>query len=1181
MQKATFMILKSLINQFLNSTHGQNIIARFKTIKSNELYLHGLTDSAKGFFLTSLLSSTNRPILYLANDGNSALNLYHEIINLTAQINKSAQVFYFCAQEVSPYDQISSDSEVISHQAKTLLYLFNSNEPCLIISTAKYLTEKIWNKKELQESSFEISADTTIEPIQLAEKLTSLGYKKTPTVTNRGEFSIRGDIFDIYPLIGEPTRLEFLGDNIESIRTYLTVTQRSQENIKHITITPRYYIANHDTGQIERKLKELIQNNTSLKELVISETEQIKTNSFCESIEYYAQLTGQKSSSLFDYLNPETLIIIDDWETNAISLKSWYQRNLEIKSELEKNNKIIPLPDLLINNIEFILESLKKYSNTYIERFELFDRANSGSINVQLNPALRFHNQIDTFTTQLKEWVSLNNKIIIFTEQPQRVKGILREWNIPSIYSEGLKESDYDKNQIFISKEGTTSGFTMNFADVIVLTDQEIFGTKRRANLLKKNLKSEKYDYYSNIEDLKPGDFVVHIKHGIGKYRGLVKINIDNVEREYLMVEYAAEGKLYLPVEQINLLYRYHGSTDIIPKLSRLGGSDWELIKKKVKKAVKKIAEDLLNLYTARSKLEGFSFNPDSQWQIEMEEAFLYTETPDQWQAICDVKKDMESTKPTDRLICGDVGFGKTEVALRGIFKAVLSGKQVAVLVPTTILAQQHYNVISERLAPYPIKIGLLSRFINPKEQKAIIGKLALGEIDIVIGTHRLLQNDVKFKNLGLVIIDEEQRFGVGHKEKLKHLRVSVDVLTLSATPIPRTLHMALSGARDMSLINTPPANRLPIKTFVGEFKSTIVKTALLHELERGGQVYFVHNRIESINKVAAHIKELVPEAKIAIAHGQTQDKELENVMLDFLLKKYNILVCTTIIESGIDIPNVNTIIIDNADFMGLAQLYQLRGRVGRSEVQAYAYCLYEADKVLTDTAKNRLQAIKEFSNLGSGYQIALRDMEIRGVGNILGAEQHGHMISVGFDFYCELLNEAVDQLRGIEIHDPELETVIDLNINAYIPSNYIEDEQQKVIEYKRLANVRSNKELEYLRSEWEDRFGGYPQEVDNLIRVLELRILASKTGIKNIKSEGPTNIKIEINLRLDKWLNMQRQLPKNLLGRTSFKASARGSSNSSFLLVKTTSLNATEQLDLLFELIKNLKELNLIEKIA
>lgn len=1174
------MIVNNLIDEFLNSSIGKNVIPRLKAQKSQELYFHGLTDSAKGFFLTSLISSVNRPILYLASDINQALSLYHEISNLT-----NSPVFYFPSQEVSPYDQILSEVEVVSNQMKVLLHFLNKNEPCLILSTSKCLTEKLWNKDDLVKSCFEINLETKIEPQELSNRLVSLGYKKSQAATNKGEFSLRGDIFDIYPVSGEASRIEFFGDEIESIRTYTTNTQRSQENIKKILIVPRHYIVDvaSKSEEIISKINELAESKSELKEIIEKEVEEIKINIFSESIEYYSQLIGQKESSLFDYLPLNSLIMIDDYEANVAGLESWGKRNEEIKRELESTNKVLPLPELLLNDKEFVITQIKKYCVSYVQRFEAFDTVSNLSISLGIDPSERFHNQIDKFIEKVKDWISLNNKIVIFSDQPQRVKGVLKEWNIASVYADELKDNEFNENQIFIFKGGTTSGFKMGFANIIVLTDQEIFGTKRKANLLRKISKQDKYDYYSNIEDLKPNDFVVHLKHGVGRYRNLVKMSFDGSDREYLLIEYAADGKLYLPVEQINLLYRYRGSGDIVPKLSRLGGADWELTKKKVKKAVKKVAEDLLNLYTVRSKMEGFSFNADSHWQLEMEEAFPYPETPDQWKAICDVKKDMESVKPMDRLVCGDVGFGKTEVALRGIFKAVLSNKQVAVLVPTTILAQQHFNVISERLAPYPVRIGLLSRFVSPREQKNVIAKLTLGEIDVLIGTHRLLQKDVAFKDLGLVVIDEEQRFGVIHKEKLKQLRVSVDVITLSATPIPRTLHMALTGARDMSLINTPPTNRLPIKTYVQEFKPTIVKTAILHELERGGQIYFVHNRIESIYKTAAYIKELVPEAKVVIAHGQMNEQELESVMFDFSSKIYNVLVCTTIIESGLDIPNVNTIIVDNADQMGLAQLYQLRGRVGRSDVQAYAYCLYPEERILTETAKNRLVAIKEFSTLGSGYQIALRDMEIRGVGNVLGSEQHGHMISVGFDFYCQLLNEAVDKLRGLEVQDVELETVVDLNVSAYIPNTYIEDEHQKVVEYKRLSNVRNNRELEFIKAEWKDRFGNYPLEVENLASIVELRILANQVGIRYIKSEGmSSSIKIDLNLRLDRWLSIQQKLSKNLIMRTSFKSLARGGSDSgSFLLLKTANLDAKQQIDMLFELMNNLRSLNLNEKIA
>ncbi|MBI1858702.1 MAG: transcription-repair coupling factor [Candidatus Melainabacteria bacterium] len=1176
------MIIQKLINDFIDSTSGASLIPRLRSNAYIESSITGITDAGKGFFLSSLVhnQTLNKTVIHLATNSISALNLYYEVINLI-----DAPVFYFPGQEVSPYDQISSDSEIISHQTKTLIHLITSEKPCLIITTAKYLSEKLWNKSDLANNTFTINTSTKIEPLELSRRLISLGYKKASVVTGRGEFGLRGDVFDIYPLIGEPVRINFFGDEIESIKSYSTTTQRSIENIEEIIITPRYYVVNPDINKLGQKLHALCNKYDELKELASSEIEQIKLNTYSESLEYYSSILEQRDSSLFDYLPENTLFTIDDFEANRLSLENWIKQNRDIKNELETNKKIIPLNELLFYDQTYIYEKLKAYKKCYIEIFEAFDAKDSSYINLQISPQERFNNQIERFTQEVKKWVESNYKIIIFSEQPQRVKGILKEWEITSSFIEELKESEIDKTSIIISKSGSTNGFKLNELKKIILTDQEIFGTKRKTRLLhlKKEQKQNKYEYYSNIEDLKINDSVVHVKHGIGKFLGLVKISLDNNEREYLMIQYASDGKLYLPVEQINFLYRYRGSSDVIPKLSKLGGSDWELTKKKVQKAVKRVAEDLLNLYTARSKLEGFSFNLDSHWQIEMEEAFPYTETPDQWKAINEVKSNMEATKPMDRLICGDVGFGKTEVAIRAMFKAVLSGKQVAVLVPTTILAQQHFNVISERLAPYPVRIALLSRFRSTKEQKTATSKLTIGEIDIVIGTHRLLQKDINFKDLGLVVIDEEQRFGVLHKERLKQLRVTVDVLTLSATPIPRTLHMALSGARDLSLINTPPANRLPIKTFVGEFKSTVVKTAILHELERGGQVYFVHNRIETIEQTAIYLKELIPEASIAIAHGQMEDRNLENVMLDFLLKKFNVLVCTTIIESGLDIPNVNTIIIDNSDQMGLAQLYQLRGRVGRTDIQAHAYCFYPANKVLTETAKNRLQAIKEFSSLGSGYQIALRDMEIRGVGNILGPEQHGHMISVGFDLYCQLLNEAVDKLRGLEVSDLELDTVIDLNISAYIPQTYIEDERQKVIEYKRLSKIRNLSELEYIKSEWMDRFGNLTEEVDNLIKIVELRILASRIQVKTIKSEHSTsNIKAEINLRLDKWLEVQKLLPKTIIDRTTFKSNTRGRSDAySFIMVKTIGLNANEQLNLLKEMLIKLKSMNIGEMIA
>jgi transcription-repair coupling factor (superfamily II helicase) len=725
-----------------------------------------------------------------------------------------------------------------------------------------------------------------------------------------------------------------------------------------------------------------------------------------------------------------------------------------------------------------------------------------------------------------------------------------------------------DPNEVWVTRHGFVGGFRIADVRLISCTDAELFGTKRKPAVYRRPVAEKQYDRFTSVGDLKVGDYVVHVKQGIGQFTGIQRITVDKQQREYLSIQYSGDDRLYVPCDQINLLSRYRGAGESAPRLSRMGGAEWESTKRKVKRSVKQIAEDLTNLYAMRAKQEGFACVPDTPWQFEMEDAFPYDETPDQWTAIVDTKKDMESTKPMDRLICGDVGFGKTEVAIRAIFKAVMSGKQAAILVPTTILAQQHFNTLTERFAPYPIRVGLLSRFRTAKEQREVTQRLTNGECDVVIGTHRLLQKDITFKDLGLVVIDEEQRFGVGHKEKLKQLRVMVDVMTMSATPIPRTLHLALSGARDMSLINTPPINRAPIKTFVGEYKPALVRTAILHEMERGGQIYFLHNRVETIEAIAFELKELIPEARIMVAHGQMQERDLENVMLDFMNHQADILVCTTIIESGLDIPNVNTIVIDNADKLGLAQLYQLRGRVGRSNVQAYSYCLIRPGKVVTEVAQNRLKAIREFTSLGSGYQIALRDMEIRGVGNILGSEQHGHMVAVGFDLYCKLLEESVAELKGQQVRSVESDTQVDINVTAFIPETYIADNEQKIIEYKRLADVRAERDLVMLTEEWRDRFGPLPQETEQLVSVVKLRLIGSRAGVSSIKPD-PAGMRLAVDFRLQTWLPIQSRLPKHLATRTTYKpGSPGGHGPTPYVLVKSLGLAPEEQLGLLEELL-------------
>ena len=709
----------------------------------------------------------------------------------------------------------------------------------------------------------------------------------------------------------------------------------------------------------------------------------------------------------------------------------------------------------------------------------------------------------------------------------------------------------------------------------LIITDRELFNKRNKeVTSTKRTSYKEKAEYIESINDIKEGEYVVHSVHGVGIYLGLTQQELDGQLKDYLTIEYAQKDRLHIPAEQINLLCRYRGAGAAKPKLSRMGGSDWEKTKSKVKKEVEKVAYDLLRLYARRQMQEGIAFEPDTSWQLEMEDAFEYTETPDQMKAINDIKADMESTKPMDRLVCGDVGFGKTEVAMRGIFKAVASGKQVAVIVPTTILALQHYQTISERFKPYGINVELLCRFRTPKEQKETLKNMALGSCDVVIGTHRLLQDGVIFKDLGLLVIDEEHRFGVKHKEKLKQFRENIDIISMSATPIPRTLYMSLSGIKDMSVINTPPKNRLPIRTFVGTYNDNVVKNAIVHELDRDGQVYYLYNRVETIEEFRLKLKELVPNARIAVGHAKLSEKELEEVIVGFANHDYDVLLCTTIIENGLDIPNANTMIIHDADKFGLAQLYQLRGRVGRSERQAYCYCLYKAGKNITKDALQRLNAIKEFTTLGSGYQIAMRDVEIRGVGNILGTKQHGHMVNVGFDTYCQLLEETVNELKG-EVVKTKPPAIVDINVTAFIPEDWVGSKEQKMVEYKRLADVHNETELNYIVSEWKDRFSKIPEEVDNLIKLVQIRLMATNVGVTLIR-ESMDNIRVYTPFTKEEWRILQCKLPRNITKNVQWTMAPKTCEDAtSILLVNNSVMKFSELFNMLYDLFYDIDKIS------
>jgi transcription-repair coupling factor (superfamily II helicase) len=1211
------VLAQALYQRFLSCPQYAKLLNRVSHNTVNEVHVIGLHDSAKSLVSSFLQQETKRPFFLISSDNHHAARYQQEISNLTR-----FPVYLYPASEVSPYEQVLHSPDTIANQMEVLEHIINQgNDPYTVILPVQALVQRVLDRNTLKSNTIFLNVNQSLEIGNLSKQLIALGYKREAIVTLRGEFSIRGNIIDIFPSCGLPIRLELFGDEIESIRIINIDTQRSIGTVDKTVVPPRWWIVPGETETLKNKLRKALDEanqslsdeaQETLRSVMENDLQNFDMGKYPESAEYYASFVHDTFATIFHYIPNNALLLFDEWDTITMALKSYEQKLTKTYEEGVQSGRLLPLPRPLHMTLEEYSNYSTNYQKIFLESLLTMEESTSNteqSLNVvkfDCHHIDRFNSQIKQLVLKVRQWTQEGNQIVISTEQPQRVLGLLKEWDCSAIYlasgnktssesaasdqistlggltfsdlllgsninldisQDNLHQTDLHNNNVWIVRHGFGGGFKLDDIKLVSVTDAELFGQKRRPTTYRRPVSEKTYERFTAVTDLKVNDYVVHVKHGIGQFIGVQRIAYDDQTREYLSVQYLGDDRLYVPVDQINLLSRYRGSGDSAPRLSRLGGAEWESTKKRVKKSVRKIAEDLTNLYAMRAKQEGYSCLPDTPWQYEMEEAFPYDETPDQWQAIVDTKSDMESNKPMDRLICGDVGFGKTEIAIRSIFKTVMSGKQAAILVPTTILAQQHFNTLADRFAPYPIRVGLLSRFRTAREQKEVLNRLALGECDVVIGTHRLLQKDIIFKDLGLVVIDEEHRFGVAHKEKLKHLRVMVDVLTMSATPIPRTLHMALSGARDMSIINTPPVNRAPIKTHIGEYRPQVVRTAILHELERGGQVYFVHNRVETIEGVAFELKELIPEARIAIGHGQMQERELENVMLAFANHEYDILVCTTIIESGLDIPNANTIIIDSSDRLGLAQLYQLRGRVGRSDVQAYAYCFYRPDKVISETAQNRLKAIKEFTSLGSGYQIALRDMEIRGVGNILGGEQHGHMLAVGFDLYCKILEESVSEIKDQRVI-VEPDTQIDINVTAFIPDNYVPDEGHRIIEYKRLADVKSERALVILTEEWRDRFGPIPIEVQQLAQIVKLRLLSSQTGVTAIKPDM-VGIRLSVGYRLQHWLPIQAKLPKHLATRTTYKPGASGTIvPTPYILLKTEDLTPPEQLNLIEELL-------------
>ena len=1128
----------------LKCKYSEEIAALLK--KHISFAMSGITNCSKLFILADFLLKNNKKLVYVVETEQAALKYCNDLKKL---FNIDALVFPY--QDGSIYD---TNSKNLYKYAKQINILNSALSNEILIVPQKALFEKFPDKNFFDINNLNIEVDDDINIEEIALKLVKMGYKRKTLVADIGEFSIRGDIIDIYPLSENPYRLELWGDTVTDIRIFDASNQRSISKQKDINIQPIYkFILNNESY---KKIEKIINGN---EENQLEILEQIKNENYFEGIEYYESYFNNDLKVISQLTQNDFIFVFDDYtqfksryEQTDENLNKQYDENIKTKLTLPlKNKNHLPLKDFLT--------TVSTFQKVYFDNFisEEFD------INIELTTELipYFASGLENIAKFIREKLKCNYKIITATDYKKRIEEIFTEYEIPYTYN--IEE----KNAVYVTDNIVSAGSIIEDCKLIVITDKEFFNKRSKdITATRFNYRRENLDFIETLNDIKEGDYIVHMVHGIGIFKGISKQIIDNEEKDYLTLEYARGDKLHIPAEQINMLCRYRGSGNVLPSLSKMGGNDWNSTKAKVKKAVEDVAQDLINLYAMRKLSQGYAFEPDTVWQYEMEDSFGYTETPDQMKAISQTKEDMESDKPMDRLICGDVGFGKTEVAIRAIFKAVMSSKQAAIVVPTTILAMQHYQTISERFKPYPVRVELLSRFKSAKEQKEVIKKLILGEVDVVVGTHRLLQDDIQFKDLGLLVIDEEHKFGVAHKEKLKRLKKNIDILTMSATPIPRTLYMSLSGIKDMSVINTPPTNRLPVKTFVSEYKESIVKNAINYEIEREAQVFYLYNRVESIYEFAENLKKLLPNIRLAVAHGQMDKNQLEQIMMDFLNKEYDVLLCTTIIESGLDIPNANTMIIHDADKFGLAQLYQIRGRVGRTDRQAFCYCLYKQSKTLTQDAVKRLKYIKEFTTLGSGYQIAMRDIEIRGVGNVLGTKQHGQMVNVGFDTYCQLLEEAVLKIKDGKVEENK-PAIVDINVTAYIPDEWVGSKEQKMIEYKRLADVKSESELELIKAEWKDRFSKMSEPVENLIKLVQLRLLATKAGITLIR-ETDSTIRIYTNFSKGEWNIISAKVDRNITKYIKYTIAPNACRDgNSILLLNRNYLNFEE----LFNILSNL----------
>jgi len=1095
--------------------------------------------AARPYVISALAQDIQRPILILSGLVERAHNLSEQLPVWT----QGLPIHRLAEPSSLFYERVPWTATTIQNRLQTLAALVepvgarrNAAQPPIIIASAHALMQKTMPVREFRRSTRTLRIGTQITLDKLLRLWLDIGYSPASVVIEPGTFCRRGGIVDIFPTSAEqPVRIEFFGDEIDSLRTFDPTTQRSLETIDRVVIPPAREALPRFAPQVAERLVGWFASHPTEEEDMASvrpDFDALASGTAFPYLEYYVPWLYKTPATLFDYIPDDALIIVDDWNALVDSVTDLEEQALEIFDDRRRSNHLpddAPLPYLTLSDIQDEL-STRQAIHLAGTANDLNDLHGENPVLGDLfSPGPRYGGQIKLVLEGLHNVLDQGHGVVVVSQQAQRLSQLWSE-QVNRVSPQSHIADSPRPGDIAFVEGALAEGWTLKTFEHVthLFTDAEIFGWRRPEPRRRKQRRALPPE--SHFADLTMGDYVVHLEYGIGRFVGLQKRTLDNSEREYLVIEYAGGDTLYVPIHQADRISRYVGAGDPAPQLHRLGTAEWGRAKENARRAVEEVAKELLELYAARSQVFGHAFGPDTPWQRELEASFPYIETEDQLQALSEVKADMERSVPMDRLICGDVGYGKTEVALRAAFKGVMDGKQVAVLVPTTILAQQHFTTFSRRLLPFPVKVEMLSRFRSPAQQTTILHALATGQIDILIGTHRLLQPDVQFKDLGLLIIDEEQRFGVTHKEYLKRLRTEVDVLTLTATPIPRTLYMSLTGIRDISMIQTPPEERLPVATHVGPYNPKLIRQAILREIDRGGQVFFVHNRVQTIATVANRLKKLVPEAKIAVGHGQMDEQRLEEVMSAFVAGDFDVLVSTTIIESGLDIPNANTLVVDRADWFGLAQLYQLRGRVGRGANQAYAYFFHPHTNRLTHEARARLETIHEQTELGAGFSIAMRDLEIRGAGDLLGTRQSGHIAAVGFHLYTQLLAQAVKHLKG-ESAPPQFSAVpptitIDLPTPAYIPTTYITDTSLRIQLYRRLAELQDMNAIDDMETELADRFGNLPPAVRGLFFQLRVKLLAQLANATAVNSENG-----QIGIRLPYLATIDRNALQAQLG--------------------------------------------------